>query len=145
MPPRTQCSGAQNGVRVSFANIRGDALRLPARHQDLFKLPKVEPPRLKMESRGRIVIYFLDGDAYVEQTIEAIAEERARIFLESFYPSRGAPARYRLANVGRTVFKFQSQHTRGHTRGCCHLLYRLRYARLIYLCHMFRCEDVGGG
>jgi hypothetical protein len=65
-----------------FANIRANPLRLPARLQDALKLPKADYPRLKMEARGRIVIYFLEGDAYVGGRIEAIAKERDRIYHE---------------------------------------------------------------
>jgi hypothetical protein len=65
-----------------FANSRANPLHYPARLQNAMKLPKAEYPPLRMAASGHIVIYFLEGDAYVHGRIEAIAKERERIYGE---------------------------------------------------------------
>jgi len=65
-----------------FANTRHGKLTVPVRLQQAVGLLRREYPALRLAQRGRMVIYYLEGDAWVEGRIDAIAEERARIYRE---------------------------------------------------------------
>jgi hypothetical protein len=65
-----------------FANSVAGQLELPERIAELIKVSKRVYPALRMAQRGRLVVYYLDGDEYVQGHLDAIADERARIYKE---------------------------------------------------------------
>jgi hypothetical protein len=63
-----------------FANRRTAPLRLTAGVQESLHIARREYPALRMEQRGRLIIYYLDGDSWIAGRIDAIAAERARVY-----------------------------------------------------------------
>jgi len=104
-----------------FANSRANPLRLPARLQTAFKLPAAEYPRLRMAARGHIVIYFLEGDTYVQGRIEKIAKERDQIYhelAEKINPGFDSQIAVYLFPDADSKFAYTFHHGLGMANGC---------------------------
>ena len=63
-----------------FANRRTAPLKLTVGVQESLHIARREYPALRMKQRGRLIIYYLDGDTWITGRIDAIAAERARIY-----------------------------------------------------------------
>jgi len=68
-----QLSRREWTTEFPFANPRANALKLPPELQQAFKFDKAQYARLRMAERGPFVLYYLDGDLYIEGRLEEMA------------------------------------------------------------------------